>query len=343
MKFIDVRSDTVTQPTDAMRNVMCAAIVGDDVYDDDPTTKELETLAAAMTGKEAALFVPSGTMGNQLAIMGHTNRGNEIIVHEHYHIVAHEVGGAAILSSVNYKIIKSTNDLITEADIDDAVRGEDIHYPDTGMVCLENALSNGTVVSLDDMKSAYDAAKKYHLPVHLDGARLFNAAVALNCTAQNITQYCDSVMFCLSKGLCAPVGSMLCGSKAFIHRAKKHRKLLGGGMRQTGILASAGLLALNQMTQRLHEDHDNASYLAAQLKQMPHIELDIASVHINMVFFKITKTNFDHVKFVSYLYENGIKSNGAEHGLYRFVTHHDVRRTDIDQIIDTLKRFISHE
>ena len=346
MTFIDLRSDTVTQPTPEMRAAMAAAPVGDDVYDDDPTVQKLEALAADMTGFQCALFCPSGTMANQLAIMAHTMRGNEVILGQNSHIVAHEVGGAAILSSVSYRIVDNPDDTIRGEDIHRLVRGQDIHYPETGLVCLENALGNGTVVPLALMKEAYDAAKAHHLPVHLDGARLFNAATHLGVDAKELTAYCDSVMFCLSKGLCAPVGSMLCGGPSFISRAKKFRKLLGGGMRQTGVLAACGLISLEKMTKRLYVDHENARYLAEKLAQIPWVNVDIDKVQINMVFFKVVPTEgtpaFDDAAFVAYMLDNGIKINGAEQGLFRFVTHHDITRRDIDTAVEKIKQFGAH-
>ena len=338
MKIIDLRSDTVTQPTEEMRQAMATAIVGDDVYEDDPTVARLEALSAETTGCEAALFTPSGTMANQLAIMAHTKRGDEIIVGANSHIVAHEVGGAALLSNVSYRIVTSPDDTISGKDIDAAVRGADIHYPDTGLVSLENALSNGTVVPLAKMEEAHAAAKRHGLPVHLDGARLFNAAVHLGVDAREITRHCDSVMFALSKGLCSPVGSMLCGSRVFIKKARKYRKLLGGGMRQVGILAAAGLVSLTEMINRLRVDHENARYLANNLSKMPHITVDVGAVHINMVFFKITKPGFDHGGFTAFLLEKGIKTNPGEAGEYRFVTHNGVSRGDVDYVCECLGR-----
>jgi len=316
-----------------MRQAMAVAIVGDDVYEDDPTVTRLEDLSAKLTGYEAALFVPSGTMANQLAIMTHTKRGDEIIVGANSHIVAHEVGGAAILANVSYRIVNNPDDTIRGEDIIANLRGDDIHYPDTGLVCVENALSNGTVIPLHIMEDAYLAAKAHSLPVHLDGARLFNAAVHLNVDPKEITQFCDSAMFALSKGLCSPIGSMLCGRAAFIKKARKYRKLLGGGMRQVGILAAAGLVSLETMIKRLHIDHENARYLARQLSQMPYILLDIGKVHINMVFFKIEKPGFDHGAFAVYLLEKGIKINPGDSGGYRVVTHNDISRGDIDYML----------
>jgi len=336
MNFIDLRSDTVTQPTDEMRQAFATAIVGDDVYEDDPTVIQLETLSAEITGFEAALFVPSGTMANQLAIMAHTKRGDEIIVGINSHIIAHEVGAAAVLAGVSCRMVNNSDDTIRAEDIISSIREDDIHCPDTGLVCIENALANGTVVPLCIMEEAYNIAKANNLPMHLDGARLFNAAVHLGVDPKEITKHCDSAMFALSKGLCAPVGSMLVGSKPFIKRARKYRKLLGGGMRQIGILAAAGLISLEKMTKRLHEDHENAIYLAQRLSLLPNIELDIKKVQINMVFFKIVKPSFDHTAFAAKLLSNGIKINPGENGVYRFVTHNDISHDNIDHLINII-------
>ncbi len=340
MRYIDLRSDTVTQPTDEMREAMAKAVVGDDVYGDDPTISLLETKAAEYAGKEAALFVPSGTMGNQLAVMSHTNRGNEIIAEEGCHIVQHEVGATAVLSGVVLRTIRGNKGIMDPKDVLKAIREDDIHYPVTGLICMENALSNGTVVPLSVMKEIYDTAKQHKLPVHLDGARLFNAAVHLGVEAKEITQYTDSVMFCLSKGLCAPVGSMLAGSRQFIEKARKNRKLLGGGMRQAGILAAAGLIALEKMTARLSIDHDNAKYMAKRLVEIPGIKVNTEDVHIDMVFFDMEETGVSSDSLVSALFEKGIKINGIEGGLMRYVTNNDVSREDIDYTIDCMKKLM---
>ena len=339
MRYIDLRSDTVTKPTKEMREAFSYAEVGDDVYDDDPTIKKLEEMSASVMEKEAALFTPSGTMANQLAIMTHTSRGDEVILGKNCHIVEHEVGAAAILSNVSYRVVHNEDDTIYDDDIHAALRHEDIHYPRTGLVCLENALSNGKVVSLSSMKGVHAAAKEYNLPIHLDGARIFNAALYLNVDVSEIAKTADSLMFCLSKGLCAPVGSMLCGNKSFILKAKKYRKLLGGGMRQAGVLAAAGIISLEKMTKRLHIDHDNAMYLAKKLSAIPFISVDMSSVHINIVFFKINDNTIDTAKLDDHLQKNGIKSNAAENGVYRFVTHNDVNREDLDFTVDIMKKF----
>lgn len=341
MRYIDLRSDTVTMPTDEMRKAMFEAEVGDDVYGDDPTINALEKMAAEMVGKEAALFVTSGTMGNQLGVMTHTTRGDEVILGENAHIAVHEVGATAVLSGVQLRTIKSSDDILYPEAVERAIRVDDIHEPRTGLICLENALANGTVVPLDVMKGVYDVAKLHNIPVHLDGARLFNAATALGCTAKDITQYTDSVQFCLSKGLCAPVGSILAGSKEFIKKARKNRKLLGGGMRQAGFLAAAGIIALEKMTKRLGEDHENAKYLGKRLLEIPGIELDLEKIQINMVFFELNRPGFDSRSLVSKLFEKGIKINGEDAGLFRFVTNNDVTKKDIDFVIDTMKEVLS--
>lgn len=340
LKYIDLRSDTVTMPTEEMRKAMAEAVVGDDVYGDDPTINKLEKLAAEMVGKEAAMFVPSGTMGNQLGVMTHTLRGDEVILGENSHIAVHEVGATAVLSGVQLRTIKNPDDILYPDAVKNAIRTDDIHEPRTGLICMENALANGTVVPLDIMKEVYNIAKEHHIPVHLDGARLFNAATYLKVKASDITQYTDSVMFCLSKGMCAPVGSMLAGSKIFIDKARKNRKLLGGGMRQAGILAAAGIIALEKMTKRLEEDHENAKYLAKRLLEIPGIELDMDKVQIDMVFFKLDSSHVNPDIIVKKLFEKGIKISGPEAGLYRFVTNNDVDKKDIDYLINCMKEII---
>jgi len=341
MRYIDLRSDTVTMPTDEMRKAMATAPVGDDVYEDDPTIKRLEELAARMAGKEAALFVPSGTMGNQLAIMSHTSYGDEIIVGANSHIVVHEVGAAARLSGVSYAIVDNPDDRIYAKDIIRKIRTDDIHHPRTGLVCLENALANGTVVPLNIMKETYETAKANGLPVHTDGARLFNAATALGVDASEVARYTDSIMFCLSKGLCAPVGSMLAGSGEFINRARKHRKLLGGGMRQAGILAAAGIIALEEMTKRLSSDHENAKYMMERLMEIPEISLKPENVQIDMVYFGIKKEDFDAADFTEYLLTNGVKINNDWPLEFRYVTHNDISRDDIDKVIGLMKDYFA--
>jgi len=336
--MIDFRSDTVTKPTKEMRLAMADAIVGDDVYEDDPTIKELEALAAKMTGKEAGLFITSGTMGNQLSIYTHTSRGDEIIVGSKAHIKNYEVGASAIISGVSYHLIDEVDGMMPLRSIKYGIRGQDVHYPDSSLICLENAHGSGKVLPLDYMKSVYELAKENNLNVHLDGARLFNAATFLQVDASEICQYVDSVTFCLSKGLASPIGSVLCGSKEFIRKARRGRKMLGGGMRQVGILGAAGLISLKEMTKRLKEDHDNAKYLAEKLHSIKEIEVDFSSLDINMVFIKST---LDFMELSEFLQEKGILFSGSRGKRTRIAVHNDISRENIDQLVDLIKEFVS--
>lgn len=339
--FIDLRSDTVTQPTPAMREAMANAPVGDDVYGDDPTVNQLEKLASELLGKEAAMFVPSGTFGNQVAIMTHTKRGNEILVGDACHILMHEVGAAAVLSGVQIRTFPVSGNRIDVPDLEGMLRGDDIHFPDTGLICLENAQSSGQVIHLSNMQAVYELAHDHDIPVHLDGARLFNAALALGVNAKEIAFFSDSVNVCLSKGLCAPVGSLLLGTRSFIKKARKNRKLMGGGLRQAGILAAAGIIALTDMVARLESDHQNARYLANRLEEIESCIVQRDRLDINMVFFTLAESVITESELVTGLLEKNIKISGQENGEYRFVTNNDITSDDIDLIIDTMKGLVS--
>lgn len=329
MEFIDLRSDTVTHPTQAMREAMYKAPVGDDVYGDDPTMLELEAYAAELTGKQAALFVPSGTFGNQLSLFTHCPRGSEVILGDDCHIVQHEVGASAVIAGVQLRCVNSGQGELAPQEIASKIRGEDLHFPVTSLICLENAHSNGRVIPLQNMADIQAIARTHGLPIHLDGARLFNAAAYLGVDAKEICQYADSIMFCLSKGLCAPVGSILAGSREFIDRARKNRKLMGGGLRQAGILAAAGLLALQETRLRLPQDHEHARLLGLELSKIPGIKVYLEDVHINMVFFEIEKPGIDDQWLITGLMNRNIKANPPENGLMRFVTHHWISREDV--------------
>ena len=336
MRLIDLRSDTVTQPTPEMRRAMAEALVGDDVYQDDPTVNRLEQEAARRLGKEAALFLSSGTQSNQVAVMSWTKRGDEIIVSDGCHIYEHEVGAVAVLSGANMRTLHFDGGIPQPALIESAVRGQDIHFPETALICVENALSNGRVVPVDIMKQIYEIGQKRGIPVHLDGARIFNAAVSLGVDVQELTQYADSVSCCLSKGLCAPIGTVLAGSQAFIDRARKNRKLLGGGLRQAGVIAAPALIALTQMPARLKEDHDNAKYMAEKLAVIPGVSCDPSQVEINMAFFSIDKPAAVRDNLQAAMREKGIKISPEDQGKFRFVTNNDVSRQDIDQAMAAL-------
>ena len=335
--MIDFRSDTVTKPTPAMREAMAHAHVGDDVYQDDPTVVELETLAAQLTHKEAGLFVPSGTMGNQIAILTHTQRGDEIILGAHSHIKTYEVGAAAVLSGVSYHTVKEHRGMLDLSAIEAGIRGEDIHFPKTSLICIENAHGSGVVGSLASMKAIYELAHAHDLAVHLDGARVFNAAVHLGVDVHELTQYADSVMLCLSKGLASPIGSLLVGSKTFIAKARKYRKLLGGGMRQVGVLAAPGLIALREMTKRLHRDHENAQYLAKHLARKDGFVVDEDALDINMVFVKMP---VDRQHFAAFMAEHGILVGGYKGETMRLVCHNDLPREAIDTFLTLVDAYL---
>lgn len=340
--LIDFRSDTVTHPTAEMRQAMFEAVVGDDVYGDDPTTNELERLAAEVLGKEAALFVPSGTMGNQLGVLVHTQRGQEIILGSNAHIFVHEVGAAAVLSGVSMRTLEYSGDLPEPDKIEAAIRAEDIHEPETSLICLENALSNGRVVPLHLMKEVYELSRRRRLSVHLDGARLFNAATYLGVDVKEITQYADTVNVCLSKALCAPVGSIFAGPANLVKRARKWRKLLGGGMRQTGFLAAPALLALQEMPRRLKEDHLNADYLAEKLGEIDSVTVLTERRDINMVFFRIDRAEEQLNQLPELLAKDDILINGQEtNGEWRWVTHKDITRSDIELAVNKLGELLS--
>lgn len=340
MNFIDLRSDTVTMPTAEMREAMANALVGDDVYQDDPTVNKLEEISAQMVGMDAALFVPSGTFGNQLAIFTHAKRGQEVIVGKDNHIVVHEVGASAVIAGVQLRTIETDKGKMDPNVIEKSIRADDIHEPETGLICVENAHGVGTVMSLDNLRAIKSIAEKHSIPVHMDGARLFNAATALNIDVKEITSCADSVMFCLSKGLAAPIGSILAGEKKFIESARKKRKLMGGGMRQAGIIAAAGIIALEKMTSRLKEDHDNAKYFAEELSKIPGINVKLDRLDIDMIFFELSEEVISSKQFVEKLYEKNIKINGIDNGEYRFVTHVGITRNDIDYVIKCIKDVI---
>ncbi len=342
-KKIDFRSDTVTKPTPNMRVAMANAEVGDDVMQEDPTVNRLEALAAQMLGKEAALFVPSGTFGNQLAILTHTKRGDEIIIPENAHAIQYEAAAAAVIAGVQTRTVRPRKAYLMLDEIMSVLRtGYDIHQPETGMIYLQNPAGNGDTMPLSEMQKIYDFAEKINIPVHIDGARIFNAATALNVNASDIAQYSDSVMFCLSKGLCAPVGSMLCGTEEFIHKARKNRKLMGGGMRQAGILAAAGIIALEKMTLRLQDDHDKARKIAGILARQPLFDIQVNSLQTNIFYlkFKPHYVLFADV-FHTQLSEHNILTYPPRSGEIRFVTHNDISWDDIDTFAKIVPEIIN--
>ncbi|MCL9815837.1 threonine aldolase family protein [Natronocalculus amylovorans] len=334
--MIDLRSDTVTKPSDEMRDAARNADVGDDVYRDDPTVNQLEAAAAAAVGMEAALFVPSGTMGNQIAVRVHTERGNELLLDSESHIYRWELAGAAQLAQVQTRIIDSGDRCVpTPAQIHDNYVAEDLHRPGTGLLTLENTHNyrGGTAVPKDAIDAAATAAHELDVPVHLDGARLFNAAVALETPAPDLLEHVDTVMFCLSKGLGAPIGSILAGPQSFIDQARRTRKLLGGGMRQAGIIAAPGLLALENID-RLGDDHKRATRLAAGLDEIAG--LAVPTPDTNIVVVDSSDADLSASEFVAECAGVDVLGGAFNEYITRFCTNWDVTDADIDVAIDRI-------
>ena len=336
MRYIDLRSDTVTQPTDAMRQSMLHAEVGDDVYGEDPGVNALEARGAELLGKEAALFVPSGTMSNLLAVMSHCQRGEGAIVGQAAHIYRYEAQGSAVLGSVALQVVPMQADgSLAVADVAAAIAPDDAHFVQTRLVCLENT-HNGKVLPLSYLQEMGAFVAKHGLKLHLDGARLFNAAVASDTPAEVIAAPFDSISICLSKGLGAPVGSLLVGDRDFIARARRLRKMVGGGMRQAGMLAQAGLFALEQHVARLADDHRRAKRLAEGLAALPGIELDLSLVQSNMVFLRLAKG--EPAQLLAFMKERGILFSG--YGELRLVTHLQINDDDIEEVIDAFTEYL---
>lgn len=342
-KWLDFRSDTVTKPTPAMYRAMAEAELGDDVYGDDPTINELEKLACEITGKEAAMFVPSGTFGNQVAIMTHIKPSDEVIAGTGSHIIQHECGAAAKLSGAFIREVPDIAGYMKPEEIEAKIRKtEDIHYPVTGLIAIESAHSNGMVMPPEIMKETFELAREYGIPIHLDGARIFNAATYLDVDVKELTRYTDSLSFCLSKGLCAPVGSVVCGSADFIEKARRNRKVMGGGLRQAGVLAACGLVGLREMRGRLSDDHRNAKHLGDQLRQISEFDVFEGALKINMVFASHNGPDDSIMDSLpAFLKDRGILINGHEKGIVRFVTHNDVTRDDCNTLVSALQGFFS--
>jgi len=326
MNVIDLRSDTVTKPTPEMREAMAHAEVGDDVYSEDPTVNRLEARAAEVFGMEAAIFVPTGSMGNQIALRMHTEQGKEVVCESRAHVLDWEMGMAAVFSGCQLRTVQGNRGILRWNDIEPALATTGLYYKaQTGLIWVENThnMAGGSVTPLAVMRELRDGAHDRGLPIHLDGARVFNAATALKTDVATLTAGYDSVNFCLSKGLCAPVGSLLVSSKKNIETARRLRKALGGGMRQAGVLAAAGLIALDVMSKRLAEDHANAKLIAERIAVVEGISLNPAEVETNIVIFR---TAFDAPAFVAALKEQGVLASALNASTVRFVTHHDVDR-----------------
>ena len=338
-KNLDFRSDTVTWPTPEMREASFKAKVGDDVMHDDPTVNELERIAAEITGKEAALFVTSGTMGNAVSVLAHTQRGDEIILEKSSHIFVNEVGGLAVMGQLMARTVPGELGWMKPEDIEKAIRADNIHYPPTSLVCIENTHNSagGIALTPKQMKADWDVAKKHNLAVHMDGARVFNAAVALGVNVKELTQYADTVQICLSKGLSAPVGSVVVGPADVVLKARKYRKMLGGGMRQAGIIAAPGIIAMTKMVDRLKDDHDNAKLLAEGLTKIG-IKV-VNQVQTNMVYIDFTPIGWKDTDWNKATKKIGWKSEGHGGGT-RLCTHYGIEREDIKAFVEGLAKQI---
>jgi len=340
MKIIDLRSDTITLPTEEMRRAMYEAEIGDDVYREDPTVNRLEELAAEVVGKEAALLTTSGTMSNLLGVLANTRPGDEIIVGSEAHMLWYEVGGASVLGGVVIRTVPNDEDgKLDPADVEKAIRSENIHFPKSALLCLENTHNRcgGAVLTCEYTEEISGLAHRHGLQVHLDGARIFNAAVALGVPARELTAPVDTVNFCLSKGLSAPVGSLFCGTREMVERARKWRKMLGGGMRQAGVIAAAGIVAIEKMVDRLAEDHANAGRLVEGLAQIPGFSVSLEKVPTNIVNFEFPPEVSD---FVIKIGEWGVKFLSRGGRSVRAVTNRMVGAEDIEEVLGRISRLV---
>ena len=341
MEYVDLRSDTVTKPTPEMREAMAEAEVGDDVYRDDPTVNQLEELAAQMLGKEAALFVPSGTMGNLIALLVHCQRGDEVIVGSHSHIYLNEAGGMAALGGIQPCPVRNQSDgTLALDDIRACIRSEDVHHPITRLVCLENTqnICGGVPLSPDYTRQVAELAHRNNLFLHIDGARIFNAAAALQVSVRELVEPADSVMFCLSKGLAAPIGSMLAGTQKAMARARHIRKMLGGGMRQVGVLAAAGMISLEKMTKRLGEDHARARRLADALRQVRGLVVDQNSPSTNMVYLNLSEeSGTDAYRVTQKMKDQGVLVDPENARRFRLVTHYGIDDTGVEKTVSAFQ------
>ncbi|HRJ75313.1 MAG TPA: low-specificity L-threonine aldolase [Anaerolineales bacterium] len=342
-EFVDLRSDTVTKPTPEMREVMAEAEVGDDVYMDDPTVNQLQEKAAEMLGKEDSLFVPSGTMGNLIALMVHCQRGDEVILGNKSHIYLNEAGGMSALGGIQPHPIPNQKDgTLALDDIRASIQSEDVHHAITKLICLENTqnVCGGVPLTVEYTNQVGEIAKENNLSLHIDGARIFNAATALNVDVKDLVKPADSVMFCLSKGLVSPIGSMLVGTEKFINRARHLRKMLGGGMRQVGVVASAGLISLEKMTKRLSQDHIRAKKLYAGLKQVSGLVLE-AEPKSNMVFFDIhPNVKLTDNQIIDEVRKYGVIIDWASSRRFRLVTHYWVDDVGVEKTIEAFKEVL---
>jgi threonine aldolase len=344
LKTIDLRSDTVTLPTQAMREATFHAELGDDVFGEDPTTNRLEKMAAERMGKEAALMVVSGTMGNLVCVLTHCRRGEEVILGDQSHTFLYEAGSISAVGGIHpHTIVNQPDGTMRLEDIKAAIRGNNVHFPRSRLICLENTHNRcyGSALTPSYMESVAKLAADHSLSVHLDGARVFNAAIALGVDVTELTCHADSVSFCLSKGLSSPVGSLICGPSDFIAEARRNRKILGGGMRQSGIIAAAGITSLEQMVDRLAEDHENARRLAEGIARIPGLSIELKRIQTNIVYFDTADKQFDAGKLVTQLAERGIRVLQLAPCRLRAVTHYGISAEDIDLSLTAISELMA--
>jgi threonine aldolase len=339
MRIVDLRSDTVTLPTEEMLEAIRHADLGDDVHGEDPTVNRLEDLAARKVGKEAALFVTSGTQANLVALLSQTKSGDEVIMEADAHIYWNEAGGMAIIGGLLPRLVRGHRGILDPHDVEMAIRSPDIHYPTTNLVCIENTHNSagGTYWTPKQIAAIHSVTESRQLRLYMDGARLFNAAVAQDLPVTELTRHVDSLMFCLSKSLSAPVGSIIAGTAAFIQNARKWRKILGGGMRQVGVLAAPGIVALGTMIDRLKEDHAHARILAEGLTELDGVSLDLETVQTNIIRFDISGLGITARDFIDQLRSHGIKAGGRGSRI-RLVTHRMINRDDVSYVLDVVQR-----
>jgi len=337
---INLRSDTQTMPTEEMLDAMGSASLGDDVFGEDPTVNKLEKISAQKFGKEAAMFIASGTMGNLCALISHARPGEEVILEADAHIYYYEVGGFARIAGLSPRLVPGVNGIMSIDGIKKALRSKDIHYPPTGLLCIENSHNRGggSVYTVQQVNEICQLAHQLKLKVHVDGARIFNASVALNTDVKELVKEADSIMFCLSKGLSAPIGSVLVGDASFISKARKARKMLGGGMRQAGVIAAAGIVALEKMIDRLKEDHQNAKYIGEEINKAEGLNVNLDSVQTNMVYCNIEKLKISPAGFVEELNREGVQVLPVEPNKIRIVTNRHISKEDAIETVRVIKK-----
>lgn len=343
-KIIDLRSDTVTLPSNKMRNAIFNSHLGDDVFEEDPTIIELEKKAASIMGKDAALLVPSGTMGNLASILSHCERGSEIILGHKSHTFVYEAGGISSFGGIHSRqLINDEDGLINIDEIKSAIRDDNVHYPKTSAISLENThnMCFGSPITSDYILSVSNIAKENKLKLHVDGARIFNAAISLNVDVKELVKNVDSITFCLSKGLAAPIGSVVCGSEKFIYNVRRHRKALGGGMRQAGIIAAAGIIALDEYKEQIVEDHKNAQLLANGIYEIDGLLIDLDKIKTNIIFFELKTGKISAENFVTEMLSKGIKFLETSPNRFRLVTHYGITSDDISKTLIEFKKYLN--